>query len=170
ANLTGQDLGGMTLNPGIYHFNTSAQLTGALLLNTTGNPTGTFIFQIGSTLTTASASAVTFFGPADPNIFWQVGSSATLGTGTVFDGNILALTSITLTTGTNITTGRALAINGAVTMDTNSVNAFGSLAAGRFWNGGAGNLWSGVNWSPDTTGAITSTLIPGADVVFSVTG
>src|SRR6202795_838601 len=148
ANLTGQDLGGMTLNPGVYHFDTSAQLTGALLLNTTGNPTGTFIFQIGSTLTTASNSAVTFVGPADPNIFWQVGSSATLGTNTPFDGNLLAFTSITLTAGANITVGRALAINGAVTMDTNFVNG---TVAGNFWKGGASNLWSGVNWSPDAT-------------------
>jgi outer membrane autotransporter protein len=170
TNLTGQNLGGLTLNPGVYHFDTSAQLTGALLLNTSGNPTGTFIFQIGSTLTTASNSGISFLGSADPNVFWQVGSSATLGTDTQFDGNILALTSITLTTGASINLGRALALNGAVTLDTNAVNAFGPLLAGRFWNGGNGNLWSGLNWSPDATGATTSTLTPGADVVFSVTG
>jgi len=125
ANLTGQDLGGMMLNPGVYHFNSSAQLTGLLLLNTSGNPTGTFIFQIGSTLTTASNSAVSFFGPTEPNIFWQVGSSATLGTNTQLNGNVVALASITLTTGVSIITGRALAINGAVTMDTNFVNGDG---------------------------------------------
>ena len=122
TNLTGQNLGGLTLTPGVYRFDSSAQLTGALSLNNTGNPTGTFIFQIGSTLTTASNSAVTLLGAADPNIFWQVGSSATLGTGTAFDGNILAHASITLTTGANIPSGRALAINGAVTMDTNFVD------------------------------------------------
>src|SRR3984957_19069769 len=170
TNLTGQNLGGLTLNPGVYHFDTSAQLTGALLLNTSGNPTGTFIFQIGTTLTTASNSGISFLGSADPNVFWQIGSSATLGTNTQFDGNILALTSITLTTGASINLGRALALNGAVTLDTNAVNAFGPLLAGRFWNGGNSNLWSGLNWSPDATGATTSALIPGADVVFSVTG
>jgi outer membrane autotransporter protein len=168
-NLTGQDLGGLTLAPGVYHFNTSVGLDGALLLDTTADPTGTFVFQIGTTLITSSASTVSFVGPADPNVFWQVGSSATLGTGTQFDGNILAMTSITLTTGASINVGRALAINGAVTLDTNSVNAFEPLPA-RFWNGGASQLWSGVNWSPDATGATTSTLAPDADVVFSVTG
>jgi fibronectin-binding autotransporter adhesin len=170
TNLTGQNLGGLTLTPGVYHFNTSAQLTGQLLLNTTINPTGNFIFQIGTALTTASNSTVLFVGLADPNIFWQIGSSATLGTNTHFDGSLLALTSITLTTGASITAGRALALNGAVTLDTNSISAFGSLPTGRFWNGGASNLWSGLNWSPDITGATTSTLIPGTDVVFSVTG
>jgi type VI secretion system secreted protein VgrG len=114
-NLTGQDLGGLTLAPGVYHFNTSVGLDGALLLDTTADPTGTFVFQIGTTLITSSASTVSFVGPADPNVFWQVGSSATLGTGTQFDGNILAMTSITLTTGASINVGRALAINGAVT-------------------------------------------------------
>ena len=168
-NLRGQDLGGMTLTPGVYRFDSSAQLTGVLSLNNTGNPTGTFIFQIGSTLITASNSAVTLLGAADPNIFWQVGSSATLGTGTAFDGNILALASITLTTGANIPFGRALAINGAVTLDTNNVSA-SSPPSGRFWNGGANNLWSGMNWSPDATGATSSNLLSGTDVVFSVTG
>src|SRR3984957_1275016 len=119
ANLTGTNLGGLTLTPGVYHFNTSAQLTGTLQLNTGGNPNAAFHFQIGSTLTTGSGSAVVVLGlngASDPNIFWQVGSSATIGTGTVFDGNILALTSITLDPGASLSVGRALSINGAVTM------------------------------------------------------
>jgi outer membrane autotransporter protein len=170
ANL-GPNLGGLTLGPGVYHFASSAQLTGTLSLNDTGNPNATFIFQIGSTVTTASVSAVTFTGAADPNVFWQVGSSATLGTGTMFAGNILALTSITLDTGANIALGRALAINGAVTMDTNSVNSIGGPPLnGVFWNGSQSNLWSGTNWSPDATGAVNETLTPAADVIFSVTG
>ena len=87
-NLTGQDLGGLTLTPGVYCFDTSAQLTGALTLNALGNSNSVFIFQIGSALTTASGSSVvvTNGGPLC-NLFWQVGSSATLGTATQFSGN-----------------------------------------------------------------------------------
>jgi len=88
-----------------------------------------FVFKIGSTLTTASAASVLLINGGSPaNVFWQVGSSATLGTGTAFVGNILALTSITLTTGT-VVAGRALARNGAVTMDTNSVGLIGLATA-----------------------------------------
>src|SRR6202048_1815404 len=91
ANLTGMNLGGLTLIPGVYRFNSSAQLTGTLTLNTGGNPNAPFHFLIGSTLTTASNSLVTLLGGSDNNIFWQVGSSATIGTGTLFVGNIVAL-------------------------------------------------------------------------------
>jgi type VI secretion system secreted protein VgrG len=121
-NLTNQDLGGMTLLPGVYCFDSSAQLTGIVTLNTEGKQNPQFVFQIGSTLTTASNSSVSFMndsGQGDDNVFWQVGSSATLGTSTSFAGDILALTSITLNTGTNIQCGSALAQNGAVTLDTN---------------------------------------------------
>ena len=121
-NLTGQDLGGMTLLPGVYKFDSSAQLTGALTLNALGNPAALFVFQIASTLTTASNSSVTVINGGDAcNVFWQVGSSATLGTTTDFLGNILAQASITLNTGADITDGRALAQTGAVTLDTNTI-------------------------------------------------
>ena len=121
--LTSENLGGMTLTPGVYCFASSAQLTGTLTLNALGNPNAVFLFQIGSTLTTASASSVDLInaGSGD-NVFWQIGSSATLGTATEFEGNILALTSITMNTGANIGCGRALARNGAVTLDTNDVS------------------------------------------------
>ena len=120
-DLTGQDLGGLTLTPGVYCFSTSAQLTGILTLNAQGNPNALFIFKTGSSLTTASnASVVVIGGGSNCNVFWQVGSSATLGTGTSFAGNILALSSITLTTGASVS-GRALARNGAVTLDTSTV-------------------------------------------------
>ncbi|MHB9034157.1 MAG: ice-binding family protein [Anaerolineae bacterium] len=122
TDLTGQDLGGLTLVPGVYCFSSSAQLTGALTLNAEGNSSAVFIFQIGSTLTTASNASVAFINGANPcNVYWQVGSSATIGTGTNFAGNILALTSIALQTGANLN-GRALARNGAVTLDNNVIN------------------------------------------------
>lgn len=122
ADLTGQDLGGMTLTPGVYCFSTSAQLTGTLTLNAQGNASAVFIFKTGSTLTTASGARVAVInGGAGCNVFWQVGSSATIGTGTTFVGNILALTSISLTTGATVA-GRTLARNGAVTLDTNNVS------------------------------------------------
>jgi type VI secretion system secreted protein VgrG len=122
-NLTGKDLGGLTLAPGVYRFNSSAQLTGTLTLDAGGNANARFDFQIGSTLTTASSSVVQVINGGSPdNVFWQVGSSATLGTTTEFAGNILALTSITLNTRASIACGRALAINGAVTLDTNFID------------------------------------------------
>lgn len=121
VDLTGQNLGGMVLNPGVYSFSTSAQLTGTLTLNGQSNANAAFIFQIGSTLTTASNSNVVFTnGGRAANTFWQVGSSATLGTSTSFAGNILAQTFITMNTGANID-GRLLARKGAVTLDTNNV-------------------------------------------------
>lgn len=128
VDLTGQNLGGLTLTPGVYCFTSSAQLTGALTLDALGNPNALFLFKIGSTLTTASGSTVTVIngGSSCNRVFWQVGSSATLGTGTSFAGDILALTSITLTTGAN-TSGRLLARNGAVTLDTNNVNTCGPV-------------------------------------------
>jgi len=123
ADLTGQDLGGKTLTPGVYHFSSSSQLTGTLTLDAQGDPNARFDFQIGSTLTTASGASVVLINAADGcNVDWQVGSSATLGTDTTFEGNILALTSITLETRANILSGRALAQNGAVTLDSNNVS------------------------------------------------
>ncbi len=121
TDLTGQDLGGMTLTPGVYCFATSAQLTGTLTLDAQGNPNAVFLFKIGSTLTTASAASVLLVNSASScGVFWQVGSSATLGTGTSLAGSIVALTSITLNTGAGVT-GRLLARNGAVTLDDNHV-------------------------------------------------
>ncbi len=122
TDLTGQDLGGLTLTPGVYCFSTSAQLTGTLTLDGQGNPNAVFLFKIGSTLTTASASSVLLInGASSCGLYWQVGSSATLGTGTSLAGSIVALTSITLNTGSGVT-GRLLARNGAVTLDDNHVS------------------------------------------------
>jgi hypothetical protein len=97
------------------------QITGTLTLDGQGNANAVWIFQIASSLTTLGSSSVVLAGGASAhNIFWQVGSSATLGTNSTFNGSILALTSVTLTTGATLN-GRALARNGAVTMDTNMV-------------------------------------------------
>jgi type VI secretion system secreted protein VgrG len=125
SDLSGQDLGTVgLLFPGVYKFDSSAQLTGTLTLDALGNPNALFVFLIGSALTTASSSAVDVIGGA-PNtgVFWEVGSSATLGTSTTFAGNILADQSITLNTSATILCGRAIALNAAVTMDTNTISA-----------------------------------------------
>ncbi len=128
VNLSGTDLGGLTLTPGVYTFDSSAQLTGTLTLDGQGSTNAVFIFQMGSTLTTASASHVELInGAGGCAVFWQVGSSATLGTTTDFQGTIMALTSITMTTGATIgvggigSGGRALALNAALTLDSNVI-------------------------------------------------
>lgn len=116
---TTAELGGITLVGGVYAGPSKAPLTltGALTLDGAGDPNSVFIFQTDSTLITASASTVVLInGAQECNVFWQVGSSATLGTNSVFVGNILALTSITVTNGVTVR-GRALARNGAVTLD-----------------------------------------------------
>lgn len=117
TNLTGTDLGGLVLAPGVYTFDSSAQLTGILTLNGLGFSNPEWIFQIDTTLTTASASSILAINGANSsNIFFQVGSSATLGTGTDFVGNILADQSISSTSGVTVK-GRLLAINAEVTLD-----------------------------------------------------
>jgi LPXTG-motif cell wall-anchored protein len=114
------ELGGTTLVPGVYRIG-AAQLTGTLTLNAQGNGQAVFIFQVSSTLITASDSRVVFVNGASPcNVYWQVGSSATLGTGTAFVGNVMALASITMNTGATLH-GRALARTAAVTLDDNVI-------------------------------------------------
>ncbi|OGX05919.1 MAG: hypothetical protein A2Z88_02465 [Omnitrophica WOR_2 bacterium GWA2_47_8] len=140
SNLTGQDLGNRTLTSGVYHFDTSAQLTGPLTLDAQGLDNAFWNFQIGSTLTTASSSSVALINPgANNGLYWQVGSSATLGTDTSFIGNILASQSITLTTDSDILCGRAFALNGAVTMDTNVISALCDETGGTGGTGGTGH-------------------------------
>ena len=133
-DLTGTDLGGLTLTPGVYSFSSTAQLTGKLTLNDLGDPNALFVFKIGTTLTTASGSSVVMENPTPGmpgcNVFWQVGSSATLGTTTAFEGHILADQSITLNTGATILDGSAIALNAAVTLDSNSItNCISSAGA-----------------------------------------
>jgi len=120
ATISG-DLGGSTLTPGVYCSASSMGLTGTLTLDAQGNRDAVFIFQMGSALTTASASQVQMINAGQTcNVFWQVGSSATLGTGSSFAGNVLASSSVTLTTGMNHS-GRVIGLTGAVTLDTNNV-------------------------------------------------
>lgn len=115
------NLGGQTLVSGVYSAESSMALTGTLTLDGEDDPNAVFIFQVGSTLTTAAASSVTLINGAQPcNVFWQVGSSAVFGTTTDFVGHVFALTSITATTGATFE-GQLLARDGAVTLDTNSI-------------------------------------------------
>ncbi|KAJ4362893.1 hypothetical protein N0V83_010010 [Neocucurbitaria cava] len=122
AQITG-DLGGQTLVAGTYTTSTSAGITGTLTLDGQSDPDSLFVFQIGSTLTTAtSASVVLINGAQACNIFWQVGSSATLGTSTVFNGNVLASTSISLDEGVTVN-GGLYALTGEVTLIDDDVTA-----------------------------------------------
>jgi type VI secretion system secreted protein VgrG len=163
-NLTGQDLGGLTLTPGVYHFDTSAQLTGPLTLNFLGNPNADFVFQIGSALTTASGSSVNVInGSSLSGIYWQIGSSATLGTATTFAGNIIADQSITLNTAAAILCGRAIALNAAVTMDTNRIsnnNTAEDFGSGRPDYGSVG--FSGGSGSPTAVPEPSTMLLLGS--------
>jgi hypothetical protein len=115
------DIGGQTLTPGVYNSLTSLGITGTLTLDAQGDSNAVFIFQLGSALTTGSASSVVLINGAQAcRIFWQIGSSATLGTGSTFVGTIMALASITATTGV-VVNGRLLARDGAVTLDANTI-------------------------------------------------
>ena len=114
------DLGGQTLVAGVYTGG-ALGLTGALTLDAQGDPNAVFVFQAASTLITASTSSVNLINGANPcNVYWQVGSSATLGTNSVFVGTVLALTSVAATTGATVQ-GRLLARNGEVTLDNNVI-------------------------------------------------
>ena len=123
------DLAGRTLTAGVYRSDSSLGLTGALTLDAGGNPDAVFVFQAGSTLKTASASRIVLSNGAQAcHVFWQVGSSATLGTGSTFRGSILALTDITVTTDVTVD-GRVLARNGAVTLDTDTITTPSCIAS-----------------------------------------
>ena len=112
------DLGGTTKPAGVYCTASSIGVTGVLTLDGGGDPNATFVFQAGTSLITAG-NVVLINGAQAKNVWWQVGSSATLGTASQFQGNILALTSITMVANATLT-GRALARNGAVSLDTNN--------------------------------------------------
>ncbi|KMS82960.1 MULTISPECIES: ice-binding family protein [Streptomyces] len=142
---------GTTLLPGVYTASSGVGLTGDLILDARGNPNSVWVFQIPEALTTASSSRVLLTNGASPcNVYWQIGSSATLGTNSTFVGTIMALTDIHVTTGTNIE-GRALARNGAVTLDTNRI-FLGSCSTGT-----TGGTTAGTTTGTTTTGTTTGT-------------
>jgi type VI secretion system secreted protein VgrG len=123
GNLTGQDLGGLTLTPGVYSFASSADLTGTLTLNFNGASNETFVFQTGSTFSAESGAVIleTNLGTND-DVYFEVGSSATVGTDAQLRGYIVAAASITLGSGASIVSGDAIALGGAVTLDGNQVS------------------------------------------------
>ncbi len=137
------ELGGKTLTSGVYSTDSSFQITGTLVLDGENNPDSVFIFQAGSTLTTANDSKIELInGATCDNVFWQVGSSATLGTNSTFAGNILASESITATTDAEIQ-GRLLAMTGAVTLDNNTITpcfGTGSLTVTKIVRGDTNDL------------------------------
>jgi pyruvate/2-oxoglutarate dehydrogenase complex dihydrolipoamide acyltransferase (E2) component len=166
------DLGGQTLTAGVYNSASTIGLTGALTLDGGGNFGSVFVFQAGSALTTASASSVNLINGAQAcNVFWQVGSSATLGTGSSFKGTLLASSSITATTGARIV-GRLLASTGTVTLDTNVIGVPSCVgpqsppnADRQIYCDAAGNPYDlviGQDKLPpyDTLGLIASTIDP----------
>ncbi len=157
--LTGTNLGNRTLNAGAYRYASSAQLTGALTLDAEGDPNAQFVFQIGSTLTTAGASSVVLINGASPcNVWWQVGSSATIDTTTAFQGNLMALTDITLNNGATVI-GRMLARNGQISLINNVLDASGcatgSGGGGPGGDGDGGTGGGGDGGSGDGTGRTT---------------
>jgi hypothetical protein len=151
-DLTGTDLGNRTLKAGAYRYTSSAQLTGPLTLDAEGDPNAQFVFEIASTLTTASASSVVLLNGASPcNVYWQVGSSATLGSSTAFAGNVMALTSISLNDAVSVR-GRMLARNGQLSLINDVLD--GSMC-GTSTSAPPGS-------SPTPTGDTTSTSTPGS--------
>jgi hypothetical protein len=138
ANTLATELGGQTLTPGVYNSQAGTfGITGTLTLNAQGNPDAVFIFKMASTLITASASRVSLINGAQPcHVFWQVGSSATLGTSSAFAGNILALESISLNSGVTVS-GRLLARNGAVTLINDTITRADCATGGTGGGGGS---------------------------------
>jgi hypothetical protein len=160
----GTDLAGQTFLPGVRTASESLLLSsGSVTLDAQGDPNAVFIFQIGSTLITEANTTVLLVNGAQAcNVFWQVGSSATLGTGTHFVGTIMASASITATTAATIH-GRLLAQTGAVTMDTNTITTSNCASSVSGSGGGLETTTGGGT----TTGGETA---PGAGTTTSAGG
>jgi hypothetical protein len=146
TKLASADLAGQTFTPGVYNASSSLLFSaGNMTLNAQGNPNAVFIFQVGSSLTTGSATHVLLINGAQPcNVFWKIGASATLGTNSVFVGTVMALTTITGQTGMTMN-GRLLARNGAVNLDTNTITTSACAA------GTGGTTTGGTGGTPGTT-------------------
>lgn len=148
-DLTGTNLGNRTVTAGTYSYSSSAQLTGPLVLNAQGNPNARFVFNISSALTTASASSVLLINGASPcNVYWRVGTSATLGSTTQFKGNLMALASIALNNAATVQ-GRLFARTGSVTLINNVLD--GSMCGTTTNTGGGSGGTGGTGGTP--TGA-----------------
>jgi hypothetical protein len=166
------DLAGRTLTSGVYTSATSLGLSGDLTLDAQGDPSAVFIFQAGSSLTVGSGAQVTLIGGAQAcNVFWQVGSSATIGTASQFVGVIMALDSISLTTGATLE-GSALARNGAVTLDTNTITraVCTSTSGGSASGGDTGGTTTGAATGASGTAGATSGAAAGSGAATGATG
>lgn len=153
------DLGGLTLTSGVYKSGSSLGLTGTLTLDAQGDPNSVFVFQAGSDLTTATASRVNLINGAQPcNVFWQIGSSATLGTSSGFVGTLMALTSISLNDSVTLQ-GRALARNGAVTLINDTITAARCATGGSRTGGGGTGDGGGDGTGVDGAGGKNGTAI-----------
>ena len=151
VNVSG-DLGGRTLTAGVYKASSSIGLTGSVTLNAQGDPDAVFIFQVASALTTATDSRVSLINGAQAcNVYWQIGSSATLGTRTAFNGTIMALTSISLNNGVSVD-GRLLARNGAVTLINDTITR-SQCAPGSDGGSGGGGVSDGDGGSTGGPGS-----------------
>ena len=159
GTILGADLAGLTLTPGVYTVTAGvSNLTGTLTLDGLGNANAFWVFQMPSTLITSPASVVNVINAGNGSgLYWNVGSSATLDTTTSFEGNILALTSISLNTGATIGCGRVLADNGAVTMQGNTIST-GCVGTGT--EAGSNGL-SGSGLALDTGGNVIDTTTGG---------
>lgn len=156
-----KDLGGQMLAPGVYKAAGGIGLTGTVTLNANNDPNAVFIFQAGSTLITASSSTVALIGGAQAcNVFWQVGSSATLGTNTTFAGNVLALTSASVQTGTTVS-GRVLARNGQVSLDDNIIMRPGCVTTSTTTTTSPGGSTTTTSPGGSTTTTAVPPTIPG---------
>jgi len=154
------DLAGLTLKAGVYNSASTIGLSGALTLDAAGDPNAVFVFQAGSALTTGSGSSVNLINGAQAcNVFWQIGSSATIGTGSSFRGTIIALTSITVTTGATVD-GRVLARNGAVTLDTNTITSSACATAPATTTATTTAATTTAAATTTTTAATTTTVAP----------
>jgi hypothetical protein len=152
-DLSGQDLGGLTLTSGIFLLSSFAQLTGTLVLDAQHKANALFVFQIGTTLTTSTAAMVEVInGGADTGVFFDVGTSATLGAGTIFAGNLIAAQSVTLNAGASVLCGRVIARNAAISLDNNLISQDcadgGAFGLGRTDFGSAGFSGNAVAAAP----------------------
>jgi type VI secretion system secreted protein VgrG len=135
-DLSGTNLGGLTLTPGVYKFTNAAQLTGALTLDAENNVSASFVFQVGTTMTFDPASTVTIINVSTLNVaagnllLWQVGTTVSIGAGAALTGSIVAAGDITAGAAATMTDGRLLSLGGTVALDTDTLAIPPALAEG----------------------------------------